>query len=94
MIQPTVGRVVHYFNVRPGFGADPRAAIVTFVHSDTVVNLCVLDSSGNTFGRTSVRLLQPGESQPNGEYCSWMPYQVQKAESGDNNSESAEPRPS
>ncbi len=79
MIQPTVGRVVHYYN-RPGMPG-PLPAIVTYVHSDQLVNLCVMGTAGDTFGRTSVRLAQPGEAPQTGvEYCAWMPYQVQKAE--------------
>ena len=86
MIKPTVGRVVWY---RPGAGADsyivrngtdPMAAIVTAVYSDTLVNLVVFDASGTPKSRTSIRLVQEGEStDPGTAYCEWMPYQKGQA---------------
>lgn len=57
------------------------AALVAFVHSDSMLNLCVSDQNGVSFPATSVRLLQEGdEIPPRGtHYCSWMPYQVGQA---------------
>ena len=81
-ITPTVGRVVHY---HPGSadgmarGGQPLAAIVTYVHSDTCVNLTVFDSNGESYGRTSVLLAQPGANRPAANFCEWMPYQVGQA---------------
>lgn len=86
MIKPTVGRVVWY---HPGAGADsymvrngadPMAAIVTAVHSDTLVNLVVFDANGIPNSRTSVRLIQEGEGvEPSDRYCEWMPFQKGQA---------------
>lgn len=80
MIKPTPGRVVWYV---PNQGDDiPRddqvlAAIIAFVHSDTMVNLMVIDCNGGTHKRTSVRLVHGGAAE--GPYCTWMPYQKGQA---------------
>jgi hypothetical protein len=90
MISPTVGRVVHYFHS----GCGPFAAHICWVHSDTCVNLMWISDQGIPHGATSVQLLQDADKPPeHGTYCKWMEYQVTKAKDGDNNSESAEPRP-
>ena len=82
MLNPTVGRVVYY-----NTGVNILAAIISWVWSDTCVNLMVIDPYGNTSGKTRVYNGQ-------GPYeWDWMPYQKQKAANGDHNSESAEPRP-
>ena len=41
--KPSVGRIVHYHEAPD---APPRAAIVTRVWSDTMVNLCVFSADG------------------------------------------------
>src|SRR5258708_4391106 len=87
MIEATVGRCVHYFphvsescrhfSLRPGA---PLAAMIAYVHSDTLVNLVVFDANGNTNGRTSITLLQGDEPLHAAMgYCAWMPYQVGQA---------------
>lgn len=87
-IIPTPGRVVWYY---PGaadglsqFGkgtpdAQPLAAIVTGVHAENMVNLCVFDSYGNPHARPNVYLVQPGLASPDHSHCEWMPYQVKTA---------------
>lgn len=76
-MKPTVGRIV-LFHPTPDV---TQAAIVAFVHSDTMVNLAVFDGNGATSGRTSVQLVAPGESKPEfGMFCEWMPYQVGQAQ--------------
>jgi hypothetical protein len=81
MISPTVGRVVWY---RPGkhetvgvMDNQPLAAHVTYVWSDTMVNLMVIDHHGHAHARTSVKLLQDGGNPAleDESYCEWMPYQ-------------------
>jgi hypothetical protein len=85
IIQPTPGRVVWYHPdehmAQARFASAPTlAAIVAFVHSDRMVNLTVLDALGNTHSRTSVLLVQDGDTAPDGgEYCEWMPYQKGQA---------------
>lgn len=52
--KPSVGRIVHYQAYgTPGgeFKSVPRAAIITDVHSDTEVGVCVLNPSGIFFNR-------------------------------------------
>jgi len=84
MIKPTVGRVVHFV---PGphdealFGHGICAAIVAYVHSDTMVNLAVFDWNGGSHSRTSIVLEQDEsvDSVRHGSYCRWMPYQIGQA---------------
>ena len=79
---PTVGRIVYYKN-----NVKEQAAIITEVWSDRCVNLTVFNGNGNVEYHTSV-VRGYGSGQ-----WDWMPYQKAKAEAGDHNSESAEPRP-
>lgn len=77
MIQPTVGRVVHFYN---HIDAKPTAAIVACVWNNRMVNLCVIDMNGESSGYTSVVLLQEDDIKPAvGSYCEWMPYQKGQA---------------
>lgn len=93
-IVPTIGRRVWYYpsdydrglsankpeSVIQGNIDQPCDAGVVYVHSETLVNLFVTDHNGYTHRRTSVTLVQPGQEPPSaGSYCTWMPYQVQKA---------------
>jgi hypothetical protein len=78
MIQPTVGRVV-WFRALGHISDQPQAAIVTFVHSDGLVNLAVFDPNGERSGHTSVPLYQGEGDRPAGDYCEWMPYQIGQA---------------
>ena len=85
MITPTVGRVVHYYGCS---GVSPLVALIAKVHDNRRVNLAVFDEKGKPYpeGLMSVRLIQSGDSQPQGSYCAWMPYQVKKdfgSESGE-----------
>lgn len=92
-IKPTVGRIVYFYESKPGIGSGhsnagftttgPHAAVVTQVHSDNCVNLAVFNQNGNsTFGRTSIKLLAPGETRPfhansnTEQWVEWMPHQI------------------
>lgn len=84
MIQPTPGRTVWFFlsNTRSDMAGNAGvalAAVVTFVHSDRMVNLCVFDANGVPRPMTSIPLHQEDEDRPAGDYCTWMPYQVSQA---------------
>jgi len=78
MIKPTVGRVVLYYRRgKTQFDANeqPEAATVAYVHSDTRVNLGVVDRHGVQFPMASVFLYQGEGERPEHEYAEWMPYQ-------------------
>jgi len=79
MIKPTVGRLLWFHR----YGSAPAlAAIVTWVWSDTCVNVAVFGQNGSPVLNppTSVRLVQPEEPQPDTDsavpWCEWMPFQV------------------
>lgn len=78
MIKPTNGRIV-WFTDPSGPSLTQLAAIVTSVHSDRMVNLCVFDQSGVPFPRTSVPLLQDKDEPGRSPYCEWMPFQKGQA---------------
>lgn len=84
MIEPTVGRIVHFTPSTATSGVpkydQPLAAIVTYVWGPRMVNLTAFDANGGTFSATSVTLLQDGdEPNPYGHYAQWMPYQKGQA---------------
>ena len=80
MIKPTIGRVVWYRANGSPKPDQPYAAIVTYVHSETLVNLAIFPPEGSFTSESSVPLYQ-GEGAPpeRGSYCEWMPYQVGQA---------------
>lgn len=79
MIKPTIGRVV-WFHQDGSLPEDqPNAAIVAYVHSDTMVNLAVFNNNGKTYAETSVLLYQGDTDRPASRYCEWMPYQQGQA---------------
>lgn len=77
MITPTIGRVVWYWPQAEETG-QPFAMLVTYVHSDRLVNLGGFDPNGAPIARTSVQLLQDVD-KPIGGHCCWMPYQKGQA---------------
>lgn len=79
MITPTIGRVVWFREGGSDQAAQPQAALVTYVHSDTMVNLAVFDPNGFNYSKTSVTLVQEGHPVPPWAYCEWMPYQKGQA---------------
>lgn len=80
-IKPTVGRVVWYWLGGTTKQAQPFAAIIAFVLSDSRVNLSVIDPDGGQHGEQDVPLIQEEEEKPGYgiNYCEWMPYQKQVA---------------
>jgi hypothetical protein len=77
-MEPTIGRIVHYYydpigheDFLPG-GPGPLAAIVTYVHTPTIINLCVFDGNGETRARTSVDFSPDGEQLAGvGAWAAW-----------------------
>jgi len=89
MIEPTVGRVVWFTPPAGSYqtdeftdhGAQPCAALVTYVFGRRCVNLAVFDHNGKHHAFTSVTLIQDDDPKPttNGRYAEWMPYQKGQA---------------
>ena len=79
MIKPTIGRVVWFHGLNPS--DQPNAALIAYVHSDTLVNLAVFECNGVADHKTSVFLYQGPEysEKPQSYYCEWMPYQTGQA---------------
>lgn len=72
---PTVGRVVYYKSYgTPGgeYGSEDRASIITKVHNETCIDLCVFNPTG-LFFNTSV-----SQGDKGGQW-DWMPYQKGQA---------------
>lgn len=87
MIKPTIGRVV-WLRRPENKSEQPEAALVSFVHSDTCINVGGFDANGAPFARTSVYLDQGDVTRPEWAtlYAEWMPYQkgqAAKAETSD-----------
>ena len=86
---PTVGRIVHFHlggtksptdpgrgNFRTAVEGDTYAAMVAAVAFDGLyLNLTVSDFYGNTFSRTMIPFVQPGDERPAGAWCEWPPIQ-------------------
>lgn len=86
MIEPTVGRVVWYHPAESEVGEhglvpsdQPLAAVVAYVHSDTIINLMIIEANGVTHARTEVTLIQGDDKAPEGAFAEWMPYQKGQA---------------
>lgn len=82
MITPTTGRVVLYYE-NGALDGNPRsrpcAALVAYVHFDTMINIAYFDHNGFAKCAQSVRLLQDDEAMPETAFCCWMPYQKGQA---------------
>jgi len=86
MIKPTIGRQVWYTpsatdRANVVIQDDQKhAATVVSVHSDTEVNLAVLDAVGQPYTVLGALLVQDNEYPAEGiGYCEWMPYQKGQA---------------
>lgn len=78
-MKPTVGRIVYYksYGTPNGeFKPDDRAAIITQVHSDTVVDLCVLNPTGLYFNQ---KVEQDKTVTGKSGTWDWIPYQKGQA---------------
>jgi hypothetical protein len=74
-MNPTVGRLVYYKSYgSPGgeFQSEERAAIITAVHSETEVSLCVINPTGFFFNLSVKQGPGPGQ-------WDWMPFQKGQA---------------
>jgi hypothetical protein len=73
MIVPTIGRVVW---VTRGKSDQKEPALISYVWSDTVINVGGFNRDGVPFSHTSLRLVQDEAAPTDGtSYAEWMPYQ-------------------
>ena len=78
MIVPTIGRVIWYYHGHSA-QSQPYAALVTYVHSPSLVNVVAFNANGEPLPCTSVPLIQDGSERPSGHYAESMPYQKGQA---------------
>lgn len=86
LITPSVGRIVWYHPKKHEDGgrlSQHQAAIITYVHSDTLVNITTFDAAGIPRSRVQV-FLAPHDhlisrEQAVAGYAQWMPWQVDQA---------------
>ncbi len=80
MIEPTVGRVVWFYPDTRHEDTEPQAAIISQVHSNSLINVMAIAPEGASYPVPMVPLIQEGEEVPKDEpFCTWMPYQVGQA---------------
>lgn len=83
MIEPTVGRVVWFWEfgkTARDAGEQPYAATIAFVNHKRSVNIGYLDHRGVTHSRTGILLLQDDDAPPeSGCFCEWIPFQKGQA---------------
>lgn len=73
-MKPSKGRIVHFFRKGQTMpNADGEVAIITKVHSDTMVNLRVIPDDGSIERVTSVPLVGADEVHHNLMFCVWPP---------------------
>ena len=88
MIKPTIGRVVLVY--RPGKSDQFEPALITYVWSDTAINVGGFDHNGIPFSETSLHLDQDIQVDPIAlpkfdaeealePFACWMPYQLYSA---------------
>lgn len=70
-------RSEHERALEGAFYADqPEDATVVGLNPDGTVNLAVFNRSASLRAEVAVRVRQPGEPTPKGDYVEWMPSQV------------------
>jgi hypothetical protein len=80
MIEPGIGRALHYRPDGADPAAQPHAATVIFVHGNRSVNLACFSPAGTYYHREEVPLLQDDDTAPaTGGYAEWMPFQKGQA---------------
>lgn len=80
MIQPGIGRLVHYRPDGADPAAQPHAAIVILVNNERSVNLACFSPAGTYYHREEAPLLQDDDVAPaTGGYAEWMPFQKGQA---------------
>ena len=77
MIKPTIGRVVLVQRELEQTQAQP--ALITYVHSDSCINVAGFDNYGIPFIENSIQLVQEDTGFQGIRYAYWMPYQKKVA---------------
>lgn len=78
MIEPTVGRNVHYYQNKHQYeeGMQPFHANILYVHNDRMINVAGWNHNGTSYSSSSCPLLQDDDPIPElGYFAVWMPYQ-------------------
>lgn len=82
IIEPTVGRMVHYYENYQHGDNPPLSGQIAFVHSDRLINIGYLDTLGGHFGKINVPLIQPNDDLPargKGSYATVVGYHIGQA---------------
>jgi hypothetical protein len=84
VITPTPGRIVWYWKdaTNGRVQSQPYAAIVTYVHSDHLVDLAIFPAFSDyltTSATQNVPLWHGEGDKPTFAHCEWMPYQKGQA---------------
>lgn len=80
-IKPTIGRVVWVYPQGHSREHDALPGLISFVHSDSVINVAAFTQNGEPLPLTSVALIPQGEPLPeSGNVATWMPYQAAQAQ--------------
>jgi hypothetical protein len=80
MIQPTVGRVLWYYDGQHEPGDQPKAATIAHVcATGDHVNIGFLAGNGAHGHETGVFLYQGEGERPERNFCEWMPYKIGQA---------------
>jgi len=81
MIEPTVGRIVHYRHPARLPSANPQAAVITDCRpGDDYIDVIVFSKQHGATPVNYVLLWQGEGTPPSGiPYCEWMPYQKGQA---------------
>lgn len=90
-IEPTIGRVVHYYHRDPAHDdpeteapiIGPQTALLCGINEDGTINVCHFDDQGNARPATNILLIQDEDGEPDEEtlsWCEWMPFQKGQAQ--------------
>ena len=79
MIEPTVGRIVWFWEYGKGGADQPSAAIVTYVYGPRSINLVQFTHMGEVRHHAGITLVQEGDPEPSSYFAEWMPYQIGQA---------------
>lgn len=80
MIEPGIGRIVHFHHEGAAPGELPHAAMIIGIRDSRCVNLACFTPTGTYYSRLDVPLLQDSDAAPEGTgYAEWMAFQKGQA---------------